>query len=65
MASSRKDWYAKHWESSETSAFAKWWEETYGLPEQRDEGDQEDYWTWKGLALLGWLKGFYSGVSLG
>jgi len=56
-----EDWYNEHWleRESEVEAlgFATWFEEYYGRPDQHPstECEQDEYWTRRGFALMGWI----------
>lgn len=54
-----KEIWEKHWASKETKAFIEWFEhlETYGRPTDfpNTEGEQDEYYTRRTFALMGWL----------
>ena len=56
-------WYEDYWrekEEQENPAFATFFEDEYGKPEDFhlvDSEDEDDYWHRRGFVLMGWIAG--------
>ena len=53
-----QDWYDEHWgvREAEAPGFVTWFENYYGRSDQHSaaEYEQDEYWTRRGFALMGW-----------
>lgn len=48
-----REWYTKHHQDNETAEFRDWFTNSYGFPGSYI--DQDEYWTRRAFALMGWL----------